>query len=91
MTIENTVTVSGQWVELYAATGIPSGNAGFPLTVSLIYSNAPVVISDSVTQPADDDGRISLEKGEQIENEIGDVALWAYCQGLAKLTVLKGQ
>jgi len=78
------ISVQGQWVDLYDATGIAVGTQ---IIVQVFQSESPVAFSDTASEPSSDDPRISSQQGGQVMFIDGSLGAWAYCSSSAQLTV----
>lgn len=84
MAIFPLIDVAGEWVDLYAATGVTVGNA---LLVQNFNSDTQVALSDSATEPTDATGRVRINAGDFYQVDAGSAGAWAYCPGVAKISV----
>ncbi len=84
MAISPLVTVQGEWVNLYAATGI---TVGTQIRIQNFKSNSPVALADSASEPTPTTGRVRIDETQFFLNESGDLGSWAYCSSLASISV----
>ena len=84
MAIPPLVVVQGQWINLYAATGI---TVGTQVIVQNFQSNALIAVSDTASAPTETDGRVAVYQGQFYQNDSGDLGLWAYCSGRGLISV----
>ena len=84
MAIPQLVEVKGQWIDLYAATGIAVGTK---IIVQNFQSKSPVALSDTAAEPTSTDGRVRVDPTQFFTNDAGDAGAWAYCSSIAKISV----
>lgn len=90
MPIQSVPITGGQWTDLYAAIGETQGLTGPALIASVTHSTAPVVMSDSVSEPTDQTEVLKFGSAFPIENKIGD-GYWVYSAANAVISVVVGQ
>lgn len=84
MAISQLVPVNGQWVDLYAATGI---TVGTQIIIQNFKSNSPVALADTASEPTSTTGRVRVDETQFYQNEAGDAGAWAYCSSSALISV----
>ena len=87
MAIQPLITIQGQWVDLYDVTEI---TVGTELIIQNFISDAPVAISDSATEPTESTGRVRVNESEFFTVTNGSAGAWAYCSGLAQVSIQEG-
>ncbi len=86
MAISPLITVSGEWVNLYASA-VPPITVGTRVIVQNFSSKSPVALADSASEPTATTGRVRIDETQFYQNTAGDLGLWAYCSSTAMISI----